>query len=1685
MRNIIRKSIAGMLCVATCITASVDTYAAENIHNFSSVRLQNEQVPQYSTEIETQLESRSDMKTNTETSAESEVKSNLETETNIQTKTITEIETNTTIETSDAKNIESEIELTTELETKTNTQTKLEIETSTETQSESSSIIEIETETQNETSTSIDTETETNTELETETLTELETETEIETSTFIETETETSTETQSESSSIIETETETQIETSTSIETDTEANTELETETLTEREIETEIETELETETLTEPETKANLTETQIKEAEQRVKDELNQKMESDGYVFSGYIDSGMEAQPLEQEASLFSIRNNLPDRYSVVEDGQDTAIKDQGDWGACWSFAAIAPAESTYKKETGKEVNLSEPHLINFFYNENIEGPDGGLEGDKVIPLMAEKVNNGGNSMFTTFALARWTGIADERTHSSMVYPSADQTKLTKELNIPQEYAYTDLVHLRNAYWINKSNTDSIKEMILKYGAVAASYKHSESRSSNYVEGYDGPTVYYNDYNEGGNHAIAIVGWDDNFDKNNFKYTAINQDPVFLEAEICFIPKNNGAWLIKNSWGESYGDDGYFWMSYEEASLANTIFAFEYEGADNYDHIYQYDGSVGVRYESDDTITAAVVYQSTGNQVIEAVGIGIKSIETDYEIEIYTGLTDASDPQSGALSVCETGTTVFEGYHTIALEKYATVAEGELFSVVITLSNGQINGEEGAAIFIDQSYINAKAVEFVAKSNPGETFFQNENGWQDAASKGTYRIKAYTSDGEFDVPQENRQLTTEMVREIAPQEYNGTQNEPEIDIHYMDETLVKDIDYTVTYSNNTFVGDKETPNAPKAVITGIGKYTGTVEQTFTIFPKTITEEMVESTALSYNGAVQDDLVLQNGFARLRKDIDYTIVYNKQPCNAGKYTADITGINNYVGQMRITVTIGKTVLSEEMISIASTAEDSTILSDGTLACTFTGSAIKPFVKVTVFGAEVPTKSYSVAYKQNTNVGTATITVTGKGNCQGKVTKTFQIVPKNITSDFTVTIAKATFADKALTPTVSVKWNKKTLKKNKDYTVTYENNIMAAGLEDTDAPKAIVRGIGNYTGELAQTFAIAPKQIAESSISVQIVYNGPDSTIRVLVGKTELVNKEEANKEEQNGEIQYKAVLYKAGTTTKVEPNALVLGEKYDVEITLFGNYQVKNKPSALKKNIVSKRDINSLTVDFTEKDSVLTYNGKAQKPKLTITDENGKTIAASNYTIVYANNMNAGEAKAIITGKGSYAGSRSLNFTIHKKKLDSTAIQPIKDQTYTQKELRPTVKVLDGKKVLKAGVGRDYTYEYGNNINVSYENDGSVAAKAFVKIQMSNNYEIIENKDTLLLEGDHNKTIDNNADENIMFCYFKIKPASLSAITLSNAYYTKQEVLPEKITIKAGKLVVPVEDCNITAVNNTQVSSGATLTVTAKPNSNYTGSKTKRYSVVKRELKRLQLPIIPDQPYLKKPITVENYRILDLQGQEVAADQYDITIKNNNKPGKATVTYKAKSDGIYKGSATVKFNITKATMQQAVDFAAAQTIEKQYTGEALTLTDAELRQFAPIKDAEEWYALPYTVDYSKNINAGKAVVILTGTDYLQGSTRLTFTITPKSANSFVITTGTKQLSYNNGTPVRLELKEIKDQDSGAVLRAGRDYTCSYINADKRGLACLTITGVGNYSGTRYIYYRIE
>ena len=133
---------------------------------------------------------------------------------------------------------------------------------------------------------------------------------------------------------------------------------------------------------------------------------------------------------------------------------------------------------------------------------------------------------------------------------------------------------------------------------------------------------------------------------------------------------------------------------------------------------------------------------------------------------------------------------------------------------------------------------------------------------------------------------------------------------------------------------------------------------------------------------------------------------------------------------------------------------------------------------YTGSACKPSVTVTYKGKKlIEGTDFTISYKDNINIGTASVVIIGKGNYTGTVTKTFAIAPKN-TSGLTISgIADKTYNGKAQTQFVAVKNGTAALKNGTDYTVSYKNNINAG------TASIVITGKGNYTGAVSKTFAI--------------------------------------------------------------------------------------------------------------------------------------------------------------------------------------------------------------------------------------------------------------------------------------------------------------------------------------------------------------------------------------------------------------------------------------------------------------------------------------------------------------------------------------------------------------------------------------------------------------------------
>ena len=210
---------------------------------------------------------------------------------------------------------------------------------------------------------------------------------------------------------------------------------------------------------------------------------------------------------------------------------------------------------------------------------------------------------------------------------------------------------------------------------------------------------------------------------------------------------------------------------------------------------------------------------------------------------------------------------------------------------------------------------------------------------------------------------------------------------------------------------------------------------------------------------------------------------------------------------------------------------------------------------YTGSALTPKPTITLGGRTLTTSDYSISYKNNTNVGTATVTITGKGNYKGTKETTFKINAKTLPSNPVLSVTSYTYDGKAKTPGVTVKDGTKTLVNGTDYTVKYSNNV------NVGTATVTVTGKGNYTGSKSTNFKInaAPvgKSIASATVTTsQTIRNANGNvivpSITVKYGSITL----------KNG-TDYSVEYYLNGKGSPVSPKA---AGSYTIKVKGKGNY---------------------------------------------------------------------------------------------------------------------------------------------------------------------------------------------------------------------------------------------------------------------------------------------------------------------------------------------------------------------------------------------------------------------------------------------------------------------------------------------------------------------------------------
>ncbi|WP_026508317.1 lectin like domain-containing protein [Butyrivibrio sp. MC2013] len=481
----------------------------------------------------------------------------------------------------------------------------------------------------------------------------------------------------------------------------------------------------------------------------------------SEDIVFpvTGYIEdpSDIEVQSVSDGAAkdLFSVQSvYLPSKYITPN---LPPLRDQNPYGTCWAFATTGLAESNLRL-TGviNDPDLSELHLSYFVYNQ-VTDPLGGTTGDS--STTPQPLNIGGNVIWGLNLLDSWTGYASENTAQY-----SKQASLVQSSGLDTDLAFDDTVHLRNYYEepiesdtnkITANKHENIKKLVKEFGAASIAFYAYSSMSAvtNGAAYNDATNAYYNPNDNGSNHAVDIVGWDDNFSKKNFATEA----------------PGDGAFLIRNSWEtgdgndpeDNYGYAGYFWMSYYEASLSGPAIAAEFVSSDDYDNNYQYDG--GLSTYSTSAIKAANVFTAhaagaSKGEWIRAASFYTGDSNVDYTIDIYTGLTDSSNPESGEHAGTTMGRTSYAGKHTIDLDESVFVASGESFSVVVSLTKDNeptyIGVETGLTIRSDSGIIRT-----TVSASEGQSFIYNKSfmsnnaSWEDFSAKNSanIRIKAYT----------------------------------------------------------------------------------------------------------------------------------------------------------------------------------------------------------------------------------------------------------------------------------------------------------------------------------------------------------------------------------------------------------------------------------------------------------------------------------------------------------------------------------------------------------------------------------------------------------------------------------------------------------------------------------------------------------------------------------------------------------------------------------------------------------------------------------------------------------------------------------------------------------------------------------------------------------------------
>lgn len=413
------------------------------------------------------------------------------------------------------------------------------------------------------------------------------------------------------------------------------------------------------------------------------------------------------------------------PGTYNANEERFVTEVKNQRNTSLCWAFSLASNLETSLLTREQKYYDLSEEQLAYFWAN-RVNDPLGNTPNDKITRTQSD-YHGTGNGRVASFFLSTWSGMTTEE---KVPFQSSAVTW-------PDSLAYDTSAYMEDAIF-SQYTVDRTKQLLMEYNSVSAMIYMLD----NY---YYPDTASYSCPQSGlVNHAVTIVGWDDTYSKENFPSAS--------------GVKNDGAWIVKNSYGKNWGKNGYFYLSYEDQSITNLV-SNTASTSEEYNNNYFYDGAAaGTVTFPGNTINngyyVSNIFKATaGNGKDEELGEIVTAVpqdNTDFQIQVYTDLKNTSDPTSGTPAYAEPVdyTQPLAGIHTIHLNTPVKIPQGTFYSVVIRIPDGSNK------FYVEKTTTSTSWFTATAGIDPDQSFFSTSGKkWYDAGNQYNccFSVKAHT----------------------------------------------------------------------------------------------------------------------------------------------------------------------------------------------------------------------------------------------------------------------------------------------------------------------------------------------------------------------------------------------------------------------------------------------------------------------------------------------------------------------------------------------------------------------------------------------------------------------------------------------------------------------------------------------------------------------------------------------------------------------------------------------------------------------------------------------------------------------------------------------------------------------------------------------------------------------